>query len=65
MKKNKTRSFDFRKDGNIGIVRWNETFVVTIRSNAHGVQPIGWIRKGKQKNIQQLAVIAPYNRGMG
>ena len=69
MKKNKRGSFDFRSDGNIEIVRWNDNSVVTIGSNAYGVQPIGsakrWIKgKGKQ-NIQQPAVIAVYNREMG
>ena len=67
--KNERGSFDFRSDGNIEIARWNDSSVVTTGSNAYGVQPIGsakrWInRKGKQ-NIQQPAVIAAYNRGMG
>ena len=69
MNKNERGSFDFRSDGNIEIVRWNDNSVVTIGSNAYGVQPIGsakrWIKgKGKQ-NIQQPAVIAVYNREMG
>ena len=69
MNKNERGSFDFRSDGNIEIVRWNDNSVVTIGSNAYGVQPIGsakrWIKgKGKQ-NIQQPAVIAAYSRGMG
>ena len=41
MKKNERGSFDFRSDGNIEIVRWNDNSVVTIGSNAYGVQPIG------------------------
>ena len=53
MKKNERESFDFRSDGNIEIVRWNDNSFVTIRSNAYGVQPKGsakgWIKgKGKQ-----------------
>ena len=53
MRKNERGSFDFRSEGNIEIVRWNDNSVVTIRSNAYGVQPIGsakrWIKgKGKQ-----------------
>ena len=67
MKKNERGSFDFR--GETEIVRWNDNFIVTIGSNAYGVQPIGsakrWIKgKGKQ-NIQQPFVIAAYNRGIG
>ena len=41
MKKNERRSVSFRRDGNIEIVRWNDNSVVTIGSNAYGVQPIG------------------------
>ena len=52
VKKNKRGSFDFRSDGNIEIVRWIDNSVVTIGSNAYGVQPIGsakrWI-KGKEE----------------
>ena len=40
VKKNERRSFDFRSDGNIEIVRRNDSFVVTIGSSASGVQPI-------------------------
>ena len=66
MKKNERGSFDFRNDDNIEIVRQDDNSVVTIRSNAYGVQTIRnakiWIKgKGKQ-NIQQLAVISAYNR---
>ena len=69
MKKNERGSFDFSSEGNLEIVRCNDNSVVTIGGNAYGVQPIGnakrWIKgKGKQ-NIQQPAIIAAYNRGMG
>ena len=69
MQKNERGSFDFRREGNLEIVRCNDNSVVTIGSNAYGVQPIGngkrWIKgKGKQ-NIQQPAIIVVYNRGMG
>ena len=69
MKINERGSFDYRSDGNIEIIRWNDNYVVTIGNNAYGVQPIGsakrWIKgKGKQ-NIQQPAVIARYNQRMG
>ena len=69
MKKDESGSFDFRSDGNIAIVRWNDNSVVTIGSNAYGVQPIGsakrWTKGKEKQNIQQPAVIAAYNRGMG
>ena len=69
MKKNERVFFDFRSDGKIEIVRWNDNSVVLIGSNAYSVQPIRrakWRIKGKGKqNIQQPAAIAPNNRGMG
>ena len=69
MKKNERGSFDFRRDGNIEIVRWNDNSVITIRSSAYGVQPVRsigrWMKgKGKQ-NIWQPDVIAAYNQGRG
>lgn len=69
MKKNERGSFDFRRDGNIEMVRWNDNSVITVRSSAYGVQPVRgigrWMKgKGKQ-NIWQPDVIAAYNQGMG
>ena len=40
MKKNERVFFDFRSDGKIEIVRWNDNSVVLIGSNAYSVQPI-------------------------
>ena len=68
MKKNKTGSFNFKSDKNIEIVRWNDNSVVTVGSNAYGVQLIGsakrWIKLKEKQSIQQSAVIAAYNRGI-
>ena len=67
--KKRGESFNFRSDGNMEIVRWNGNSVVTIGSNAYGVQPVGsakrWIELIRKQNIQQPAVIAAYNRRMG
>ena len=41
MKKNESRSFDFRNYGNIEIVRWNDNSAATTGSNPYGVQPVG------------------------
>ena len=69
MKKKERGSFDFRCDEKAGIVRWNDNSVVTIGSNAYGVEPIGnvmrWIKGKGKENVQQTAVIAAYNRRMG
>ena len=68
IKENERGYFYFRSDGNTEIVRWNDNSVVTIGSNAYGVQPIGsvkrWTKEKGKQNIQQPAVIAAYNRGM-
>ena len=69
IKKNERASFCLRSDGNIEIVRWNDNSVVTVGSNAYNVQPIvsakRWIKGKGRQNIQQPALIAAYNRGMG
>ena len=69
MKKKERGSFEFRCDENVGIVRWNDNSVVTIGSNAYGVEPIEnvkrWIKEKGKENVQEPAVIAAYNRGMG
>ena len=68
-KKNERESLDSRSDGNTEVVRWNDNSVVTIVSNAYGVQPIGsakrWIKEKGKQNIQQPAVIDACNQGMG
>ena len=69
MKKRERGSYDFRSASNLEIVRWNDNSVVTIGSNAYGVEPVGnakrWIRGKGRGNITEPAVIAAYNRGMG
>ena len=55
MKKNKRRSFYFRNDGNIEVVRWNDILLLQLEvmcmvCSQYEVQKDGWI--------------APYNRGM-
>ena len=69
MKKRERGSYDFRSASNLEIVRWNDNSVVTIGSNAYGVEPVGnakrWIRGKRRGNITEPAVIAAYNRGMG
>ena len=69
MTKRERGSYDFRSTSNLEIVRWIDNSVVTIGSNAYGVEPVGnakrWIRGKGRGNITQPAVIAAYNRGMG
>ena len=53
------------KDCNLETVRWNDNSVVTIGSNAYGVEPVGNAKRWIRGNITQSAVIAAYNREMG
>ena len=48
IKKNERRSFDF-DDRNIEIARWNDNSVVTIGSNAYGVQLIGSTKRSENR----------------
>ena len=54
---------------NIEIVRWNDNSVVTVGSNAYGLLPLGQVKRWKKGqgniNVEQPAVIAHYNHGMG
>ena len=69
MKKSDRGSYDYRNSGVIEIVRWNYNAVVTLGSNAYGVEPVGpvkrWVKGKGRINIPQSAVIGAYNRGMG
>ena len=68
-KKKERGSYDFRSSGKIEIVRWNDNAVVTLGSNANGVEPLGnakrWMKGKGRENIPQPAVIYYYNKGMG
>ena len=65
MKKRERGSYDFRSTSNLETVRWNDNSVVTIGSNAYGVEPVGNAKRWIRGNITQPAVIAAYNREMG
>ena len=69
MKKSERGDFDYRSSGPIQIVRWNDNAVVTIASNAYGVQPVSqvkrWVKGKGRQNVQQPAIIGAYNGGMG
>ena len=51
-KKNERRSFDFN-DGNIEIARWNDNSVITIGSNAYGVQLIGSAKRSENRKKEK------------
>ena len=69
MKKNERGSYDYRSDGKIEIVRWNDNSVVTLGSNAFSVEPLGtakrWIKGIGKGNVDQPAMIAEDSKGMG
>ena len=69
MKKSERGSYDYRSDGDVEIVRWNDNSVVTLCSNAVGVEPVRQVkRRVKNKGsvlVPQPHVVACYNKGMG
>ena len=72
MKKMETGGHDHRSsaDDKIEIKRWHDNSVVTVGSNAYGLLPLRKVKrkkKGEVKghvNVDQPAVIVPYNNGM-
>ena len=69
MKRKERGSYDCRSDGNIEIVRWNDNSFVTLGRNEYSVEPVGtvkrWVKGIRKINVNQPAVIAAYNQGMG
>ena len=44
MKRKERESYDYRSDGKIEIVRWNDNSIVTLGSNAYKVELVGTIK---------------------
>ena len=69
MKKKERGSYDYQSDGNVEVVKWHDNSVVTLCSNAVGVEPVGKVNrrvKGKgEVKVTQPAVVKEYNLGMG
>ena len=53
----------------IEIIRWHDNSAVTVGSNAYGLLPLRNVKRWKKGqghvNVDQPAVIANYNNGMG
>ena len=62
-------SFDYRSDGKVLCVKWNDNRAVTVASNYYGVQPLHkterYLKGEGKKLIPQPDAIYKYNRGMG
>lgn len=69
MKKNSRGSYDYRSDGEVEVVRWNDNAVVSFCSNATGIEPITQVKRWEKKKgtvmVSQPKVVAQYNSGMG
>lgn len=69
MKKGDRGSYDYRSDGDIEMVRWNDNSVVNFCSNACGVDPVRqmkrWVKSKGSVMVSQPHVVAKYNKGMG
>ena len=44
MKRKERESYDYRSDGKIEIVQWNDNSIVTLGSNAYKVELVGTIK---------------------
>ena len=68
MKKTNRGNYDYRSDGQVLLVRWNDNSVVTVASNHLGVTPVHSVKrrvKGvKETKVPQPDLIRKYNEGM-
>ena len=69
MKRKERGSNDYRNDGKIELVRWNDNSFVTLGSNAYSVEPVGtvkrWVKDIGKSNVNQPTVFAAHNQWMG
>lgn len=69
MKRKERVLYDYRSDGKIEIVWWNDSSVVTIGHNSYSGESIGtvkrWVKGVGKSHLNQPAVIAVYSQGMG
>ena len=68
MKRKERGSYDYRSDGKIEIIWWNDNLVITLENIAYSVEPLGtvkrWIKGIAKSNVNQPALITAYNQGM-
>ena len=60
--------FDYRCDGKVFLLKWNDSAVVNIYRNWENQDPVKKARrrtKGEVKEVQQPNLIRSYNQGMG
>lgn len=66
MKKNERGSYDYRSDGTVLCVKWNDNSVVTVASNYYVVNPVQKaerrVKKERKKVVTQPFVISMYNK---
>ena len=69
MKKSDRGSFDYRSDGDVHVVRWNDNSIVNVASNHETHKPlheVGRRVKGASNvKVKQPKMISSYNKGMG
>ena len=68
-KKKSRGSYDFRSDGTVLCVKWQDNCVVSAASNYYGVSPIQTterrVKMEKNKSVDQPFLLKMYNKGMG
>ena len=69
MKKSDRGSFDYRSDGDVHVVRWNDNSIVHVASSHETHEPlheVGRRVKGASNvKVKQPTMIRSYNKGMG
>lgn len=69
LKKHERGSYDYKSDGMVICVKWNDNAIVTLQSNHYGVTPLQKVSrrvKGQNKtDVIQPNLIRRYNEGMG
>lgn len=68
-KKKPRGSYDFRSEGTVLCVKWQDNCVVSAASNYYGVNPVQTterrVKNEKNKSIDQPFLLKMYNKGMG
>ena len=69
IKKQDRGSYEYKSDGQVACVRWNDNSVVTLASNHIAVNPVKTAKRRvkavKAKEVPQPYVVHKYNKGMG
>lgn len=52
MNKKERSSYDYRSDGVVKVVEWQDNYVVTLYSNVPSVEPLGRVKRRVKENLK-------------